>query len=143
MYYLGNNPDVKLRIWRNREWEMKYEITLKLSTFLTLFTRAGILKSVYLKIYKPDKQTGSRFYFLLYDNNFWCSFNAQLGKKILRSRGTCDENKHGYPIFLLHLLQRPIHGCQLCQVWKIWKLLTSFSRECITSRGHVTLFATF
>ena len=46
------NHDVKLRIWRNREREMKYE---KLSTFLTLFTRAGILKSVYLKIYKPDK----------------------------------------------------------------------------------------
>ena len=58
---LRGNHDVKLRIWRNREWEMKYEIMLKLSTFLTLFTRAGILKSVYLKIYKPDKQTGSRF----------------------------------------------------------------------------------
>ena len=62
---LRGNHDVKLRIWRNREWEMKYEIMLKLSTFLTLFTRAGILKSVYLKIYKAEKQT-ERLWFLMF-----------------------------------------------------------------------------
>ena len=75
---------------------MKYEIMLKLSTFLTLFTRAGILKSVYLKILQGRKTNrkalGISFcnMIIIFDVRSTCIY----GKKIRRSRGTCDENKH-------------------------------------------------
>ena len=77
---------------------------------------------------------------LIFDVRSTCS----QGKKIRRSRGTCDENKHTVtPSFYYIFCSVLFMAVNCAKFEKIWKLLTSFSRECITSRGHVTLFATF
>ena len=67
---LRGNHDVKLRIWRNREWEMKYEIMLKAVHFSYTFYKSGYFEVSILKDLQGRKTNRKA---LIFDVRSTCS----------------------------------------------------------------------